>query len=96
MGQYQEAAELAQRALSLTSVESPSRDKLYLRMARCHLHCLQIKQARAALEECGDVPGKASVAESLALGGVAQCSVADVQKLRRCVLDRLPRYKPCL
>lgn len=96
MGQYGEAAKLAQRALSLTADESPSKDKLYLRLARCHMHCLQAKEARSALEQCGELPGKGPIAESLAVADGMQNSDEDVQKLRRCVLDRMPRHKPCL
>jgi hypothetical protein len=96
MGHYGEAAELAQRALSLTADGLPSKDKLCLRLARCHLHCLQAQQARSALEKCGKLPGTGSIAESLGVSDAVQRSDADTQKLRRHVLDRLPRYKPCL
>lgn len=96
MGQYEEAAELAQRALSLTADASPSKEKLYLRLARCHLHCLQSQQGRSALEQCGELAGKGSIAEALAVVDGVQNSEEDVKKLRRHVLDRMPRYKPCL
>lgn len=96
MGQYKEAADLAQKALSLTLGESLSRDKLHLRLARCHLHCLQIQQARSALEKSGDLPAKSSIAENLRLFEGLAHSNANINTLRRNVLDRLPRYKPCL
>lgn len=96
MGEYQAAAEFAQKSLSLTTHDSPSRDRLYLRLARCHLHGLQIQQAQAALEKCNDLPGKGLIAESLTVAGGLNKTDIDVQTLRRCVFDRLPRYKPCL
>lgn len=96
MGNYQAAAEFAQKALSLTTHDSPSRDKLYLRLARCYLHSLQIQQAQAALEGCNDLPGKHLIAESLNVAGGLDKTDIDVQTLRRCVFDRHPRYKPCL
>lgn len=96
MGQYGEAAELAQRALSLMADAAPSKDKLYLRLARCFLHRLQAKQGQSALEQCGDLAGKDSIAKSLAIIDGVQHSETDVKKLRCCVLGRMPRYKPCL
>lgn len=96
MGEYQAAAEFAQKALSLTTHDSPSRDKLYLRLARCHLHGLQIQQAQAAFEKCNDLAGNGPIAESLTAAGGLDKTDIDVQTLRRCVFDRLPRYKPCL
>ncbi|KAI3391944.1 hypothetical protein diail_6590 [Diaporthe ilicicola] len=91
MGKYPEAAELAQRALSMTDGESPSKEKLRLRLARCHLHCLQTQQARAALETCGDSETKAVITESLTAIDSMQHTEKDRQRLRRDVLDRLPR-----
>lgn len=96
MGEYQAAADFAQKALSLTTHDSPSRDKLYLRLARCYLHELQAHQAQAALEKCSDLPGKDPVAESLAIAGGLDQTDTGVQTLRRLVFDRLPRCKPCL
>lgn len=96
MGQYGAAAELAQKALSLTGNESSSRDRLYLRLARCHLHCLQTQQARSALEQCGEISGKGSIADSLTVSEGLEHSDGKIKKLRRDVLDRLPRFKPHL
>ncbi|KAK2613339.1 hypothetical protein N8I77_000257 [Diaporthe amygdali] len=96
IGKYLEAADHAQKALSLSADESPSRNKLNLRLARCHLYGLQTQKARAALDNCGDFPGKGSIVESLAVIDNVKRTGTDPQRLRRDVLDRLPRYKPCL
>ncbi|KAL1882911.1 hypothetical protein Daus18300_000549 [Diaporthe australafricana] len=91
MGKYGEAAELAKKALSITGGDSPSRDKLYLRLARCYLHGLKTQQARAALEKCSDSEMKAAIAQSLMAIDSMHRTAKKTKRLRRDVLDRLPR-----
>lgn len=96
LGRYQEAAEVARTALSLTEESSPGREKLYLRSAKCFLHCLQPREAQEALDRCGQGPVRECLEQAVKTMEELRGLYPDTKVLRKRVLGLMPRYRPCL
>lgn len=92
----QEDAGLSVGSLTLQEDSSPFKQKLYLRLAKCFLHRLQLSEARDAIARCEDSPAKEAVEEAIKVNEELESVASDVKKVRTLIFDRLPRYKPCL
>lgn len=98
-GDYASALKNLEKALSLSSLEpddGPKKQKLYTRMAKCHLHSLSLKDAEQAVKSLtDDASGKELRA---ALEGLQKTWSAspDESAFRTQVFDRVPRYNGSL
>lgn len=100
MGDYRAAITYIQKATSLafsgTDTDDAKKDKLYSRMAKCYLHLLDVHSAEEAISAIGDGHVRAELQESAESIKALSGESPDEALLRGHVLDRLPRYKPCL
>lgn len=97
MGHYQEAIELAEKSIALTPSSDQTRlDRFHVRIAKSNLHLLKTVEALSAAEKvtADDIrePLMADIRTVKELIG----SSPDQSVARKNILDRLPRYKPCL
>ncbi|KFA81574.1 hypothetical protein S40288_11307 [Stachybotrys chartarum IBT 40288] len=97
-GQYGEAATLVQRAVALSPAEGDEekKQKMYARMAKCHLHTFNHQAAKEAAENISDQDVREPLLAAAAHMKTFRENQIDDKSHRSLVMDRLRRYKPYL
>lgn len=87
---------LSVSSLTLQEDSSPFKQKLYLRLARCFLHRLQLSEARDAVALYNASPARDAIEEAIKISEELEAVAPVVKTARAQIFNRLPRYKPCL
>ncbi|KAI8287173.1 hypothetical protein K4K60_012800 [Colletotrichum sp. SAR11_57] len=98
-GDYAGSLKNLEKALSLSSAEpenGPKKQKLYTRMAKCHLHSLSLSKASQAVEALSDDASGKDLRASFKEMESLWSSALDAHKSWENIVDRLPRYKGSL
>lgn len=82
--------------LSIEDDSSPFKQRLYLRLTKCHLYRLQVDEARDAAVRLSDASTREALLEAIETTAGLKAVFPDVTSARERVLERLPRYKPGL
>lgn len=85
-------------AISLTVPEtdnSAKNDKLYSRLVKCFLYLHDLDSAEDAVSSIGDAHLRAELDQAVGSMKALLAEAPDESVLRRQLLDRIPRYKPC-
>lgn len=102
MGRYSEACKAVSKALSLHKLGTGSEesrgkiDKLYVRLAKCHIYSLELEKARKAITACEEGESKNALLDAVKSLDSITAHSPDPLPLRKQILDRVPRYKPAL
>ncbi|KAI8277373.1 hypothetical protein K4K56_000728 [Colletotrichum sp. SAR 10_98] len=98
-GDYTSCLQNLEKALSLSlsdAKDEPKKQKLYTRMAKCHMHLMSFEAAESAIESLGVDTSSQSLKASLEDHKGLRDSVQDSDKLRTQTCDRVARYKASL
>ncbi|EFY95072.2 tetratricopeptide [Metarhizium robertsii ARSEF 23] len=98
MGDYKGAIAHIRDAISLTVPEtdnSAKNDKLYSRLVKCFLYLHDVDSAEDAVSSIGDAHLRAELDQAVGSMKALLAEAPDESVLRRQLLDRIPRYKPC-
>ncbi|KAI8243305.1 Hsp70-Hsp90 organizing protein 1 [Colletotrichum sp. SAR 10_96] len=98
-GDYTSCLQNLEKALSFSlsdAKDEPKKQKLYTRMAKCHMHLMSFEAAESAIESLGVDTSSQSLKASLEDHKGLRDSVQDSDKLRTQTCDRVARYKASL
>ncbi|KAI8307905.1 putative tetratricopeptide [Colletotrichum sp. SAR11_59] len=98
-GDYTSCLQNLEKALSLSSSDAkdePKKQKLYTRMAKCHMHLMSFEAAESAIKSLGVDTSSQSLKASLEDLKGLRASVQNGDKLRTQTCDRVARYKASL
>ncbi|KAK1780119.1 hypothetical protein QBC45DRAFT_285837, partial [Copromyces sp. CBS 386.78] len=98
-GEYADAVKFATKALSLyPEAEAAKREKVYVRLAKSHIHDLKLDEATGAAEKVATDHVRASLLADISqLRKVADSTTsASKTSMRKHILDRLTLFRPGL
>jgi hypothetical protein len=101
LGDYVGSILFSQKALKLleeqaTEDDSRLREKLHLRLAKAYFYNLQLEHSNEVLSKFISENSRAHLKPSISCTIVLRDSYPDDGEFWRQILNRLPRYKPCL
>lgn len=96
-GRFEQAAELAAKALSLSEDAAQDRkDRLLIRLAKSYLHAGKFSDSLAAAKRMAEGKERDSLIVDLNLLLGLERQSADASSARKNIATRLPRYRPVL
>lgn len=98
-GDYPASLTCLNKAWSLLEAESddsPKKQKVLIRMAKCQLHLLAFNDASNSVKALGDGREQDSLRSSLSELKKLWVATPDTTTLQKQILDRLARYKTAL
>jgi len=97
MGQYEEAAALAVKALSLSKDSAPDRkDRLLSRLSKSYLHANNAHEALSAAERMTEGKDREVLLADVRLMLDSEPQQLNKVTLRKNIVGTLPRYRPSL
>ncbi len=101
LGDYAGCILFSQKALTLLEEQAPEdgnplREKIYLRLAKAYFYSLRLENSNAVLSSVISEDSRADLSSSISRTIRLRNSYRDEGEFWRLILDRVPRYKPCL
>lgn len=101
LGDYAGSILFSQKALNLLEEQAqedgnPLREKICIRLAKASFYSLKLENANTFLSSVNSEDSRAHLSSSISDTILLCNSYRDEGELWRLILDRVPRYKPCL
>jgi hypothetical protein len=101
LGDYVGSILFSHKALKLLEEQAPEdgsrlRENICFRLAKAYFYSLKLEDANEALSRVISEDTRASFEPSISHTIILRDSYQDEGEVWRLILDRLPRYKPCL